>query len=521
MNAASSEPNPARAAKRIAALAVVMFLLVAGAFYASRTHHFVNAADHRDSPTADANPEGDITDTFAFLDPNDQSQLVLIMNVNPFSVPAEAPSYSFSNEFLYQFKFANDKDADDDLVIQATFNAVPTTTCSSGQSIRVFGPARAESHGIQNSVVDRSPSVEGCTNGTITQGDMKVFTGQRDDPFVTDVGQLFRIKANLQDVYRGFTSPALGALRGRGTRSDGTSGVDAFGGFNVSSIVIELPKHNVRGSGFLGNSHLLGVWATVSRRDNHGDSDHHSESDHHDDRHATYTQFQRMGQQLFKTIFVPADQREAFNATVPSGDLKNWSSLLPDTLTTTDNDGTGNTIANRVVVLNAVGVGAPPNGAPLLLPAGFGNTNKNLIQVALLPDVLRLDLDRDANDLAIGQFGLQNGRRPGDNVTEILMRVARQLADVKFPDGSGLPGSGPIGTRHALDCSKLPACPDRRVLVVLQGTQFIKPDAQLGDLSTSGNDRPLLTAFPFLAAPHPLPGETNPAPGTVGFPPQK
>ena len=515
MNAASFEPTRGRSARRIAALAVVLTLLFAGAFYASRTHNLVKAADHRDSPTADANPEGDITDTFAFLDPNDQSQLVLIMNVNPFSVPAEAPSYSFSNEFLYQFKFANDKDADDDLVIQATFKAVPTTTCTSGQWIKVFGPGRAEHHGIQNSVLDRSPSAEGCTNGSFSQGDIKVFTGQRDDPFVTDVGQLFRIKANLQDVYRGFTSPALGALRGRGTRADGTSGVDAFGGFNVSSLAIELPKHNVRGSGFLGNSHLLGVWATVSRRDDHGDSDHH------DDRHATYTQFQRMGQQLFKTIFVPANQREAFNATVPSGDLKNWSSLLPDALTTTDNDGTGNTIANRVAVLNAVGVGAPPNGAPLLLPADFGNTNKNLIQVALLPDVLRLDLDRDTNDLAIGQFGLQNGRRPGDNVTEILMRVARQLADIKFPDGSGLPGSGPVGTRHALDCTKLPSCPDRRILVVLQGTQFLKPDAQLGDLTTSGNDRPFLTTFPFLAAPHPLPGEANPAPGTVGFPPQQ
>jgi len=32
-----------------------------------------------------------------------------------------------------------------------------------------------------------------------------------------------------------------------------------------------------------------------------------------------------------------------------------------------------------------------------------------------------------------------------------------------------------------------------------------------------GNDQPLLAQFPFLAAPHPLPGET----GTVGFPPQQ
>jgi len=248
------------------------------------------------------------------------------------------------------------------------------------------------------------------------------------------------------------------------------------------------------------------MWGTVSKHDQGDESEE-----------GTYTQFQRMGQQLFKTIFVPNNQREAFNATDPTGDLKNWSSLVPDALTTSDNDGTGNTIAGRVAVLNAVRVTAAPNGAPLLLPSNFANTNKDLLRVALLPDVLRLDLDRDPADLAIGQFGLQNGRRPGDNVTEILMRIARQLADIKFPNGSGLPGSGALGARQALDCTTLPACPDRRILVVLQGTQFIKPDSQLGDLTTSGNDRPFLPSFPFLAEPHPLPGEA----GTVGFPTQQ
>jgi len=486
--------------------------LAAWLFYVSASGKHVKAADHRDSPTADANPEGDITDFFAFVDPNDQTQLALIMNVNPFSVPAESPSYRFSNEFLYQFKFANDSDADDDLVIQAKFRNVPASRCASGQLVSIFGPVRPERHGIRNRLLRQALSAEGCTNSTFTQGSMRVFTGQRDDPFVTDVGQLFRIQRSLQDVYRGFTSPALGALRGRPVRADGTSGVDGFGGFNVSSIVIELPKQTVRGAGFLGNNHLLGAWATVSREDRHDEEGQRED--------ATFTQFQRMGQQLFKTIFVPTDQREAFNATVPLNDVKNWSSLVPDALTTTDNDGTGNTIAGRVAVLNAVGVTSPPNGAPLLLPATFSNTNNGLLRVALLPDVLRLDLDRDPADLAIGQFGLQSGRRPADNVTEILMRLARQLADVRFPSGTGLPGSGPAGTRAALDCTVLPACPDRRVLVVLQGTQFIKPDAQLGDLSSSGNDRPLLTSFPFLAEPHPLPGENAPAPGTVGFPTQ-
>jgi len=512
MKEVNKEPGRARLTRHVVAFLAGLSVLAIGLFYASRPGIHVKAADHRDSPTADANPEGDITDVFAFVDANDTTKLVLIMNVNPFSVPAELPTYSFSNEFLYQFKFGSNNDAGDDLVIQAKFSSVPVSQCKSGQLVKIYGPTIPEQQGIQNTIVSQALTAEGCTNGTFAQNDIKVFTGQRDDPFVTDVGQLFRIRAGLQDVYRSFTSPALGALRGRQVRPDGTSGVDGFGGFNVSSLAIELPKQLVRGSGFLGNEHLLGVWGTVSKRD---------QGEENENGVATFTQFQRMGQQLFKTIFVPANEREAFNATDPSGDLQNWSSLVPDALTTVDNDGTGNTIASRVAVLNAVGVAAAPNGAPLLLPSTFANTNKGLLRVALLPDVLRLDLDRDPADLAIGQFGLQSGRRPGDNVTEILMRLARQLADIKFPDGSGLPGSGALGTRQALDCTTLPACPDRRILVVLQGTQFIKSDSQLGDLTTSGNDRPFLSSFPFLAEPHPLPGEATPAPGTEGFPPQQ
>ena len=63
---------------------------------------------------------------------------------------------------------------------------------------------------------------------------------------------------------------------------------------------------------------------------------------------------------------------------------------------------------------------------------------------------------------------------------------------------------------------------DRRVLAVLQGTDWIKPDAQVGNVSGNvapygGDDRAFLTTFPFLATPHPLPGE----PGTVGVPVQQ
>ena len=56
---------------------------------------------------------------------------------------------------------------------------------------------------------------------------------------------------------------------------------------------------------------------------------------------------------------------------------------------------------------------------------------------------------------------------------------------------------------------------------MLQGTDFIRSDDTLGDLSVSGNDRPFRPDFPFIGFAHPLPGNDTPAPGTVGFPPQQ
>ncbi len=504
-------------------MALMAIVVLVGAGFYSPTSGL--ASDHRDSPTADANAEGDITDVFAFLDPNDASQLVLIMNVNPFAVPAETPSYRFSPNFLYQFKIAHDTNAVEDLVIQAKFADVPTTTCASGQIIKLYGPSRPATTGVINAVLQELPTAKGCTGQTLHQGNLRVFTGLRDDPFVTDVGQLFRILTNKQDVFRDFPGFALGALRGRTVRSDHASGVDGFGGFNVSSIVIELSKSEVAGSGFLGKKGLVGIWGTTSRPVNNDEG--------------TFLQFQRAGQQLFKTIFVPSSLREAFNASAPVNDTTNWSSLVPDALTTADNDGTGNTIAGRAGLLTALGFtdasggsnAGAGHGAPLLLPANFNNTNKNLLRVALLPDVLRLDLDLLPNgilpgaaaiggngdpQLGLGAFGLQNGRRPADTVTDILLQFARQLADVNFPQGLGVPGSG------APRPGALNFATDRRVLAVLQGTDWIKPDAQVGNVSGNvapfgGNDQPLLAEFPFLATPHPLPGE----PGTVGFPAQQ
>lgn len=464
-------------------------------FAPAKHMNVVHGSDHREAPTIDALPEGDITDVYSFVDPNDSTKVDFILNVNPFAVPAESGSYAFSPDLLYQFKIDNTGDAVEDEVIQVKFDQPGQSQTASVY----FGTPTTT--GARNTLLTSAPAATVKFNAAPATGasGITVFAGLRDDAFVFDFGQFTRILNGSQDLFRAVGS----SFRGRAVRADGTSGVDAFAGFNLTSIAVSVPKTMIRGSG-----PMINFWGTVSQLvpSRHGQN--------------TYTQIERQGQQAFATIFVPSGAaRDAFNFAIPSNDVADYSSLVPDALTTTDNDGTGNTIAGRAALLSAEGLTTLPNGAPLLLPASFGNTSKDLLRIALLPDVQRLNVDQasattTSGTLDIGQFGLQNGRPVDFSTIDLPLQILRQLADVHFP--AGVTGGGPLGTRAALGCLQFPQCEDRRVLVVLQGTQFITPDAQITQY-LDGNDLPLLATFPYLAAPHPLPG----AAGTINFPPQQ
>ena len=490
---------------------------------------FLQAADHRDAPLIDEDPSADINDVFVFLNPNDPTKVIFAMTVNGFAVPAVRATYSFSPDALYQFKVDNTGTARETLVIQATFEGFESlrdprcATAAGGQFVTVIGPTKPVNVGADNNLVKKGPKVQGCTNTVLSNDGIRAFAALSDDPFVVDIGQFNRILGGTQDVFRDHTP-----FRGRPLHADGTSGVNSFGGFNVSALVVEVPIAMVQGTAsragtYLGNNTTIGVWGTTgrpkARRDHNGRDD--------DNDGGRFFQVQRMGHQVFKTVFLPTAVKDAFNASTPSEDARQVAQFIPDALTS--NDPNGNTIAARAGLLTSLGFTTLPGGAPLLLPPTFTNTDKELVRKVLIPDVLRFNVAAPATDVGVLSNGLQNGRRFGDDVIDIVLRAARELADVKFPDGSGLPGSNALGTRRALDCDFVrtppPAgvnrgpvpCPDRRVLAVLQGTDFIEPDALVPDLSQSGNDRDFRADFPFIGAPHPLPGE----PGTVGFPPQQ
>src|SRR2546422_8278288 len=86
---------------------------------------------------------------------------------------------------------------------------------------------------------------------------MQVFAGWRDDPFFIDLEQFFRIIPDRKPV----TGP-LAQLPDTPTASAFRNpGIDFVTGFNVLSIVIELPTASL----MAGGNPKIGVWGTISR----------------------------------------------------------------------------------------------------------------------------------------------------------------------------------------------------------------------------------------------------------------
>ncbi len=213
-------------------------LLIAAAGIGARVH-WAGASDHRDSALLTSNPAEDIADVYSFLNPSDPSRVVLAMTVSGFIPPSENGTTFFDPQVLYQLKIDTNGDAVEDQVIQAF-----VTGSGSNQVMHFRGPVAPSLVGPGGRVV-RGPEVatvrvSNSTSPIVAQRNgIKVFAGIRDDPFFFDLVQFKHVVAGEATK---FNNP----------------GTDAFAGFNVLAIVIELPKS------LLGSS-KIGVWGTTGR----------------------------------------------------------------------------------------------------------------------------------------------------------------------------------------------------------------------------------------------------------------
>ena len=261
--------------RRVAASLTATAALAAAAFvYVS---HPARSSDHQDSPAVVSKPGADITDVYLFPSPSNKNDVDLVMDVVPLIPAGMSADYSLDPSVLYQFKLAHGPmgtTAPADLAFQLTASG-------SGASQKV---ALYENKG--SALTD--PSTTGTLLGTFSfnrpggtevWGGVTAFAGPRADPFFFDLFQFFSI---LPDRY--YKNPRTGDRLGSSTptfngfSSNATSGAASGnyhcsskpstnaltqlgGGFNVLSIVLEIPKRYLVAQ---GQSSLVHLWATAS-----------------------------------------------------------------------------------------------------------------------------------------------------------------------------------------------------------------------------------------------------------------
>ena len=258
----------------------------------------VLAADHRDGSIQQDQP-ADIADTYAFVNPNDTSKVVLGVTVNPYTVPGV--NASFSTDILHQIKIDNDGDFVEDLVIQALYEGFDPN-----QNVTILGPAKPVNTGSDNFILRRGgnlglnfPIYTGPSDGQVRNADdvipgMRVFSGRADDPFFID---LIFVRSLLGVV------PPL----------DREPGIDLFAGLNVSAIMIELPIDAVLSS---SGDPIIRVWSTTSRTRITGRSSRRSNTDI-----GPWVQIDREGLPVVNAALIPAARRDEFNRGSPVDDL--------------------------------------------------------------------------------------------------------------------------------------------------------------------------------------------------------
>lgn len=200
----------------------------------------VIAADHIDAPAV-AGGTSDITDYYAFQAENPEN-IVLVANVQGLLGPDQTADAAFDEDVLIEFNIDNNGDAVEDYVIQAI---------RKNKKMYVVGPFKPSQTGLVSTVNANAGKdanfvkiTEYGSKASIatTKDGMSIFAGPRDDPFFFDFARYSQI------------------IAGDATGFDPETASDTFAGTNVLSVVIELPKDMLGGSG------TLNTWVESKRK---------------------------------------------------------------------------------------------------------------------------------------------------------------------------------------------------------------------------------------------------------------
>ncbi len=329
----------------------------------------LRAADHAEATAIAGDPGADIADVFAFLDPIDNTRVVLAMDVEGFIVPSELSNLSFfSPDVLYRFYIENTGDAQPDQTIDITF--APQTSRSAPQNATIRLP-NGQTFTAPTTVQTLADNANPFTVMTDGNTGVSFFAGLTDDPFFFDIV--------------GFNRFVGSVLAGSPDAKQLTRGRDSFAGYNIHMIALDIPAALLQGSG-----NVIGVSGATLRprftnRGVNGEIRGTGE----------YVQLDRMGIPAVNTALVPFPRKNEYNASTPV------------------DDAAGKFAGDIVATLKALGT----NDQYIGILAGVAVSKG---------DYLRLDLSKPNSGPGGGTntgAGFPNGRRPSDDVIDTILTL--------------------------------------------------------------------------------------------------
>lgn len=427
-------------------------------------------SSHREAPFITEMPKVDGTDLYAFrsYEPGRDDFVTLIANYLPFQAPFGGPNYfTLDGDAVYEIHVDSNGDAVEDVTFRFRYRArlrdielgvgdsndqrrvsvplknVGPITANDTSALNVleqyevdviFGPTAAPSLvvAVSNAVTGETifdkpvdnigsksiPNYPMYASAFLYDADFgggvqgRVFLGQRKDPFFISLGETFDL-LNLNPL------GAVDALP------------NSFENLNVTSFCLEVPRSLLGGGDADG---IIGIWTTASLPKNRtlvSDPGYYSPSQ----GSMELQQVSRLGMPLVNEVVIGLKDKNLFNASEPANDAVFLEYVTHPTLPE---------------LIQAL--------FPVVAPNLFPRTD--LVQVFLtgvpmlnqnnsMSEMLRLNMgiapqpSRLQSSLGVlggDNAGFPNGRRPGDDVVDVTLRVAMGalLDSAVAPDG-GLP----------------------------------------------------------------------------------
>jgi hypothetical protein len=213
----------------------------------------VNASDHIDSPTIAQDRGADIADGYAFLDPNDNSRVVLILSTQGFVVQGEIFGMAiFDSNIRYRFEIENTGDARPDRFIDVTYSkgvgrlTTQTATITLPNGRTFTAPTTLATQDIQPSPPPAPVVTTDATSG------VSFYAGMADDPFFLDDTGANLFVADATVLHPGNPDKTLLGKRG---------GRDTYAGFNTMITALSVPASMLKGTG-----NIIGINFLTQRR---------------------------------------------------------------------------------------------------------------------------------------------------------------------------------------------------------------------------------------------------------------